>query len=118
MSLPSSFDVVVSHTEGRTVASVRGEIDIATAPVLRSALTEAAGGDHLGVGGVRLTVDFANVSFIDASGLGVLVGAARRARRDGSELVLRNPSPAMMRLLDITKLVDVFTIEWLRLVNV
>jgi anti-sigma B factor antagonist len=96
------FDVAVTVTDGRVEAAVRGELDIATAPVLRSVL--------MGVPAPS-TVDLAGMTFIDASGLRVLVAAAGRARRDGRELVLRDPSRGMMRVLEITGLLRAFTID-------
>jgi anti-sigma B factor antagonist len=96
------FDVVVTSTGRGAVASVFGEVDMATAPALRSALMGAAG---------PLTVDLAGMTFIDASGLRVLAGAAGRARREGSEVVLRDPSPQVLRVLELTRLLGAFTIE-------
>jgi anti-sigma B factor antagonist len=101
---PDTFDVVVTFAEAGVVASVRGEVDIATAPILRSALMDAGAPSPL-------TVDLAGVTFIDASGLRVLVGAAGRARRDGGELVLRDPSRGLLRVLGVTGLLGTFTIE-------
>ena len=58
-----------------------GEIDVATSPLLRA---ELAG--LLARNPDRVTLDFAEVSFIDSSGLGVLVGALKRVReRDAAE---------------------------------
>jgi anti-anti-sigma factor len=96
------FDVAVTVTDGLVVASVRGELDMATAPVLRSVLM-AAGGPS--------TVDLAGVTFIDASGLRVLVAAANRARGDGGELVLCGASRGVLRVLEITGLLGAFTID-------
>ncbi|TML63725.1 MAG: STAS domain-containing protein, partial [Actinobacteria bacterium] len=42
----------------------------------------------------------------DSSGLGVLMGAGRRARDQGGELVLREVSPQIRRVLDVTGLSD------------
>jgi anti-anti-sigma factor len=110
-SLSGTFEVVVARTEARTVASVRGEVDVWTAPILRAALTEACALDERDGVSAPLTVDLANMTFIDACGLGVLVGAAGRARRAGRELVLRGPSRATLRVLEITRLLEVFTID-------
>jgi len=65
------------------VLEVAGEIDVATSPVLRAELI-----DLLGDAPARVTLDFARVSFIDSSGLGVLVGALKRLREHSPEAVL------------------------------
>ncbi len=55
--------------------ALSGEIDIVTAPAVRDAL---AGAVRQAVTGI--IVDLGEVTFLDAAGLGVLAGAARRAR--------------------------------------
>ena len=55
-------------------------------------------------GRVELVIDLARLSFIDVSGLNVLVLAARRARAAGGSLVLRSPSRHVRRLLDVLRL--------------
>jgi len=76
-----------------------GEIDIATAPAIRRFLMAAISG-----GNVHLAVDMSGVAFIDASGIGVLVAAANRARQAGGGLTLLAPSPQVRRLLDVLHL--------------
>jgi anti-sigma B factor antagonist len=66
------------------VLEVVGEIDVATSPILRSELI-----DLLTDAPTRVTLDFAQVSFIDSSGLGVLVGALKRMREHSPDAVLR-----------------------------
>jgi anti-sigma B factor antagonist len=59
-----------------------------------------------------VVVDLHGVSFIDSSGLGVLVGALRQLREQGgSALVLRGMQEPVRRVFDITGLAAVFTIE-------
>jgi anti-anti-sigma factor len=51
------------------------------------------------------------VTFFDASGISVLMDTARTAAHHGHTLVLRDPSPRCMRVLEITRLVSAFRIE-------
>jgi anti-anti-sigma factor len=76
-----------------------GEMDIATCPAIRRFLMAAISG-----GDVHLAVDVSGVAFIDASGIGVLVAAANRARLAGGGLSLLAPSPQVRRLLDVLRL--------------
>ena len=63
-------------------------------------------------GAQRLAIDFRDMSFIDSSGLGVLVGILRRLReRGGSDLVVRELQEAPRRVFEITGLDRLFTIE-------
>jgi anti-sigma B factor antagonist len=73
-----------------------GEIDVSTCPAARRLLMAAING-----GDVHLAVDMSGVTFIDASGIGVLVAAANRARRAGGGLSLLAPSRQVRRLLDV-----------------
>ncbi|PRY01650.1 STAS domain-containing protein [Allonocardiopsis opalescens] len=93
----------LSHTrrhEGRaTVIELTGEIDVATAPQLRSSLEPAFGAPE-----PRLVIDLAGVTFIDSSGLRVLIETHKRAEQDGGSLALARPSPWVVRLLRVTGL--------------
>jgi anti-sigma B factor antagonist len=58
----------------------------------------------------QLVLDLGNVTYIDSSGLGVLVGLWSSAKKSGGEIKLANLSPAMNDMLQLTKLVTVFQI--------
>lgn len=75
---------------------VRGEIDAHTAPTLAAAMAELPTG--------VVTVDMAGVSFMDSSGLRVLIEAATRARDGGGDLVIAHPTPGITRLVEISGL--------------
>jgi anti-anti-sigma factor len=89
---------VVSNPPSAAVV-LDGEMDISTCPAIRRFLMAAISG-----GDVHLAVDMSGVAFIDASGIGVLVAAANRARQAGGGLTLLAPSPQVRRLLDILHL--------------
>ena len=56
-------------------------------------------------------VDMSDVTFMDSSGLRVLVEAQQRAESGGPSLVLRSPSRQITRLLDLAGLTENFQIE-------
>jgi anti-sigma B factor antagonist len=74
-----------------------GEIDAHTAPSLAAALRDVGQGR-------TFVADLAAVSFMDSSGLRVLVEATRVARDAGGDIELRNPQPAITRLVEISGL--------------
>ena len=84
---------------GHVQVSLSGELDIATAPAARDALDQAAGQAVTG-----LIIDLAEVTFLDAAGLGVLVGASKRARRLPEGLRLAAVPAHVLRLLQVTGL--------------
>lgn len=59
----------------------------------------------------RLVLDLSGCDFLDATGVSALVRAHRAARWQDTSLVLLHPSPRLRRVLALTGLLDVFTIE-------
>jgi len=76
-----------------------GRLDVSTVGDVRTALHRAL---DAGIG--ELVVDVAEVEIADATGLGVLVGAHRKAERLERTLVLRGVPPRLERLLRATRL--------------
>jgi len=58
-----------------------------------------------------VTLDMAQVAFIDSTGLSVLVRVKQMADAHGIELVLRAPQPQARRLLELTGLAERLTIS-------
>lgn len=86
--------------EERTILRVEGELDLFTAPRLREAVVEATDG-----GAKHVVVDLEGVTFIDSSGLGVLVACLKRLReRDGSFAVVAGEGSSLHKLLALTGL--------------
>ena len=93
------LDFLAKTVGGITVAELTGELDIASAPALREQLLSL-----LRPGASSLVVDMSKVSFADASGLAVLVSAARHARQLGGCLRLAAVAPPTAQVLRITGL--------------
>ncbi|MEV6396220.1 STAS domain-containing protein [Streptomyces sp. NPDC051907] len=83
---------VVTRVGGKSTVSVAGEIDVATAPRLRGALSIA-----LSHHSRWIEVDLARVDFCDCSGLSVLLWARGRARRQGSSLRVTGVTSPLVR---------------------
>lgn len=85
------------YTDGAyTVVWARGEIDLATAPDLRQALAEAVDRP-----GPRLVVDLTAVTFMDSSGLNLLLGAWRATQAFGGDIRLVGACNGVRRVIDI-----------------
>ncbi|MEU7427776.1 MULTISPECIES: STAS domain-containing protein [unclassified Streptomyces] len=85
---------------------VGGRLDVRSAADARTALHAAV--DH-GVG--DLVLDLSALDSWDATGLGVIMGAHRRAGRCGRRLVLRDVPAQMQRLLVATRLHRILAVE-------
>ena len=77
------FEARVFQADGAVVVAVAGEIDMATAELFRQAVEDACARDS------RVMVDLAGTTFIDSTGLAVLIRAQRQLRpRSGTIVVL------------------------------
>ena len=85
--------------------TVRGELDLATVPLLSACLTGVVAQQPR-----QLTVDLASLAFIDCAGLAPIL-RARGALPPGRPLILRSPTPAAHLLLRLTGLDQVFRVE-------
>jgi anti-sigma B factor antagonist len=83
-------------TEG-TLVCLAGELDAYTGPAVREALADAV------AAGCRFVVlDLAAVEYIDSVGLGIIVGAAKRAMEAEGNLAVVAPRPNVLRVFEIS----------------
>ena len=88
-----------------TVISLRGDIDLAHAPEIRKQVLEILA--------VRrsLLVDLSAATYLDSSGVAVLVEAFREAEQSGLGFGLLGVSPAVFTVLKLSRLDQVFPIH-------
>jgi anti-anti-sigma factor len=96
--------VAVRGAEDGTVV-VTGELDVLNAPELRECLRRC-----IADGFFEITLDLAALSFIDSSGIAVLVGTLRDLESHAGRLVIQHPSTQVQRVLDITGLADLLAL--------
>jgi len=94
----------VEHVAGWTVLAVAGELDIYTAPRLREQIL-----DLINDGQCHLVLHMDGVTFIDSTGLGVLIGALKRLRAQRGEIRVVATVEPVLRTMRITGLHRVFT---------
>ena len=87
------------------VISLKGEVDLYTAPEFKQQLLEV-----IGQGGREVIVDFSDTTFIDSTTLGVLVGGVKRLRTNDGQLSLVCSDRNITKIFEITGLDRVFTI--------
>ncbi|MCE6994659.1 STAS domain-containing protein [Saccharothrix sp. S26] len=95
---------VRTATEGVTVVSVSGEVDMLTAPQLRAGALP-----HLDAGST-LVLDLSGVSFLGSAGLAVLVEASQHAKRRDAQFRVVAVERAVTRPLAATGLGEVFSV--------
>jgi anti-sigma B factor antagonist len=96
MGMGDELSLTVRRERGVVIAEITGDIDMSTVAGLRERLFGLADG------GQSLIVDLNQVTFIDSTGLGVLIGAARRAAGRGATLHAVCDQPQTRKLLWLT----------------
>jgi anti-sigma B factor antagonist len=104
---PEMAGVELSTREcgGQVVVALRGELDVADAADVAVSLGVIA------ASGRTVIVDLEGLKFLDSSGLAALARARQQARLAGSDLLLAAPQKQVLRILAITRLIDVFAVH-------
>jgi anti-sigma B factor antagonist len=90
-----------SREDGARALELVGELDVASAPDLQQGLAEIA---TRGAG--PLVVDLSALSFIDSTGLSVLLNAKRRLSRHGRGFAVVCPPGHVRRILEVTRMLE------------
>lgn len=97
------FSVSANERGDDAIVEVRGEVDLSTAPVLDQHLSRLPG-VH------KLVVDLSGVSFLDSSGLGVLVRTSNKLEAHGGVIRLVVNHPQVLKVLEITGLASTLSV--------
>jgi anti-anti-sigma factor len=100
------FTVEVSSDALRSWVTLCGELDLASAPPLRQVLDQLCGD-----GFPEIVLDLSRLEFLSAAGLAVLHRADEHLRATGGRLILHRPGRLARRVLAITELDTVLTIQ-------
>jgi anti-sigma B factor antagonist len=97
---PDDFAISSEDREGRIYVSLRGELDLATAPELEELVNERVDARQ------EVVVDLRGLEFMDSSGIRVLVAAHARAGRTGTRVVVVRPEPnsAVAKIVEVSGL--------------
>lgn len=85
--------------------AVAGEVDLATAHLLRDRLLNVLREQAPAV----LDVDLARVTFLDCTGISALVAVREATLQAGHQMRVSQPQPIVRRVLEVTGLLDLFT---------
>jgi anti-sigma B factor antagonist len=98
--LAPQLDIQVDAPEPEVgVVALRGELDVATVPAFRAAISPLADDETVRL----LVVDLVEVTFIDSTGLMTLLNALRRVMRREARMVLACSNPTVLRLFEATR---------------
>jgi anti-sigma B factor antagonist len=87
------------------VVGLKGEVDLYTCPDLKEELLRV-----IREGATLVVVDLTETTFIDSTGLGVLIRGVERLNTEGGRLVVVCVDPNMVKVFEVTGLNRVFAI--------
>lgn len=102
MDVQNALSMEVSESgDGAVILALQGEIDFGNVAALRARLSEL-----IRSGSGPLTVDLADVDFIDSTTIGVLIQAKKRLSQNEREFLISRPKPLVKRTFELAGLVD------------
>ena len=101
----SELVVEVQRLAEAAVVRLRGSADMGHADALRDRLDGLAQEPA-----ATIVLDLAELEYISSAGLGALLSAHAKLRRHGGRLHLVNPRPFILRLLETTRLTELFVV--------
>lgn len=93
---PGSFSLETTERDGLTLVALQGELDLATSEQLAAALDPLAGDDR------RLVLDLRRLSFMDSTGLAVILRYHQRAKDEPYDFVVVRGPEAVDRVFKVT----------------
>jgi anti-sigma B factor antagonist len=89
------------------VVTLAGELDMATSPLLAKAFAEVLDRQRLSA----VTIDLAEVNFLDSSGMRALLQARSAVVERGADYAVRRPTPQVAKVLRIAALDEILNID-------
>ena len=96
----------IQETDKQIIASLCGELDTAAAIEMESALHrlyESKGRD--------IIIDCSELEYIASSGLRILLSVLKKAKADGSKVILKNVNAVIREVFELTGFVKIFEFE-------
>jgi anti-sigma B factor antagonist len=106
MTTTEPFGVESTGDGPRVLVRIRGEVDLMAAPQLRTALLDATQRDA-----AQIDLDLDEVTFIDSTGISVILQAWQRLNEQGRRLVLIAASRPVTRVLETAGLAELLALE-------
>lgn len=91
----NNIEVKIEFQDQTMIAYLSGEIDHHTAAEIRAAIDTRIEGAHPSL----LILDFANISFMDSSGIGLVMGRYKLMKEIGGQILVTNPSFHIKRVM-------------------
>lgn len=92
------MNIDIKSENGSAIARLSGEIDHHNAKELRTQLDKFI----ISAQPPELVMDFKNITFMDSSGIGLIMGRSKLMKECGGRLEIRNSQPYIKRVLKLS----------------
>ena len=99
------FEAHVRHQDHKAIIDLHGEINVLAEEALNAAYTEAESQDP-----EAILLNFADVDYINSTGIALIVGLLARARKAKRRLLASGLSEHYVEIFRITRLVDFMSV--------
>src|SRR5215472_4164544 len=107
---PAGLKLQLEQTANETIVHCTGKITVENSEMFQREIRDLIpeGGGQIAAKTYRIVLDLSNVTHVDSTGLGALLGAWSAAKKKGCDLEIANLNPRVEKLVEITKLDTVF----------
>ncbi len=95
-----------NYENNHWLVEIEGEVDVYTAGELKEFFIGIIDEKK-----ENIKIDAEKLEYIDSTGLGILIGALKRLKKDNKDIIISNIRPNVKKLLNITGLDKIFIIE-------
>ena len=100
------IQVTYDARDNKILAQMEGDLDLNSVNELKRVMDEAISTNKTDV-----SVDCAELRYIDSTGLGVLVSILKKVKEYGGKMQILELKPYLFKIFDVTGLTNVFEIE-------
>lgn len=101
-----SLNIKQKYEDDSWIFYVEGELDVSCAKLLKDDIDSS-----LDENMSDLKLDMTNLTYIDSTGIGVIVGAMKKVRRSGKDIILLNAKENIKKILKITGIDQIIRME-------
>ena len=98
------MEITITQTDGKSLIEIPGSFDVMTSPHMKKALNEAVSAAD------EVELDFSKTELVTSAGLRVLLQAQKSVQALGKSMTMKNISPDVMEVFDMTGVTNIFTI--------
>ncbi|MBQ9790670.1 MAG: anti-sigma factor antagonist [Clostridia bacterium] len=100
------MEIKYKSTDSALIANLSGELDECTAEYVRMSLDTVLSDLRLS-SPAKVVLDFGSVTFMDSTGIGVLLGRYNKFSKQGIEIAIKNASGHVDRILKMTGIYEI-----------